>query len=267
MEKVIILDHISKSGELKDISFTVQKGELVGILGANPSVLKVIAGLSPITSGFVSVLGYDPYKKSIEYLKQIGFIKNQKNRLLKCSSPRKLLEITKLIYNVTDREFGKNISELTQYIKDPELLALLIHKPKLVLIDELNQDLDSIYDYNKKTESTVVITTTKIDRLINFVRRIILIDKGKILFDGAIDDILNKFATEKVVKVKLSSEIDINEVGEIGIVKKYDFPYLYVSAPRSVVSLTASELIQNFPVTSVEIEELPIEEIINNIKS
>ena len=93
-----------------------------------------------------------------------------------------------------------------------------------------------------------------------------MIDKAQIVFDGAIDDIFTKFATEKIIKAKLSSNIDTKSVETIGTVKKYIYPYIYISVPKSVVSFAAAELIQNLPVTSLDIEELPVEEIIKNIK-
>jgi ABC-2 type transport system ATP-binding protein len=123
-----------------------------------------------------------------------------------------------------------------------------------------------MYEYNKKFKSTNLFTTEKIDSLINLVRRIIIIDKDQIIFDGAIDEILEKFAKEKIVKAKLSLPIDIKLASEIGVVKKYIYPYLYISAPRSVISFTAAEMMQNFPIISLNIEELSVEEIIENMK-
>lgn len=268
MEKAIIVDHVSYLNDINGVSFTIQKGEFVGIIGdSNKSIiLELISGLNKPDSGFISVLGYDPYLKIYSFLKQISYVKEQKYQLIKDSPAIKSLEITKEIYGLSDREFNKNLIELTQFIKDPNLLDSLIYKPEVVLIDNSHLDLESVYNYNKKYGSTVLIGTDKLDNLINLVRRVILIVKGQILFDGAIDEIITKYAKEKVIKAKLSSEVDQKSVAKLGTIKKYMHPYIYISAPRSVVSFTAAELIQNFPIIKIDIEELSIEEIVENIK-
>jgi len=270
-DKTIIVDHLSFGDDLKDISFTIQKGEFAAIIGDSDSglksVLKIISGLEKPSSGFVSVLGFDPYLKTQDYLKNITFLSRESSQILKNSPPIDSLEITKEIYGLSDREFNKNLTELTQFIKDPLLLDSLIFKPKVLLLDKINLDLDSIYEYNKKYESTNLITSEKIDHLMNLVRRVIILDKGSIVFDGAIDEVITKFAKEKVIKAKLSSTTDVKLFTEFGSVKKYDFPYLHISAPRTTVSFTAAEMIQNLPINNLIIEEISVEEIIKNIKN
>lgn len=270
MDKAIILDHLSYNGILNDISFTIQKGEFVGLLGVTgsgkTSILEIISGLTKPSAGFVSVLGYDPFLKSYDYLKQIAFLSKLKSQLLKNSPPIDALEITRIIYGLSNREFNKNLNELTQFINDPILLDSLIYKPKILLLDEPDLDLDLVYRYNNKEESAVLLSTDKIDNLINLVRRVILIDRGQILFDGAIDEIFTKFATEKVIKAKLNLQIEEKLFREIGKVIKYTYPYVFVSVPRSVVSFAAAEMLQNFPVINLSIEELSIEEIIERMK-
>lgn len=270
MDKAIIVDHLSYFNQLKDVSFTIQAGEMVGIIGSEESgkttILKIISGLVRPTEGFISVLGYDPYLKSSDFLKQISYLYSEENHLLKNTSPIEILEITKEIYGLSSREFHKNLNELTKYISDPILLDALIYEPKIVMLDELNMELDPVYEYNGRNERTILLTAEKIDKLINSVRRVIILDEGQILFDGAIDEIVAKNATEKLIKAKLSSEIDLKEVETIGTVKKYTYPNLHVSAPRSIVALAAAEMMQNLPITSLTIEELPIEEIMKNMK-
>ena len=137
----------------------------------------------------------------------------------------------------------------------------------IFLCYEINLDLDSIYEYNKKYESTNLITSEKIDYLMNLVRRVIILDKGSIVFDGAIDEVITKFAKEKVIKARLTSATETKLFTELGSVKKYDFPYLYISVPRSIVSFTAAEMMQNLPINNLIIEEIAVEEIIKNIKN
>lgn len=270
MEKAIIVDHVSYENLLKNISFTVQKGEFVGIIGPYGSgkslILKIILGFLKPTSGFVSVLGYDSFLKSQSFLRQISFLSEQKNQLLKNLPPIDSLSITKEIYNLSEREFNRNLNELTQYIKDPNLLDALIYKPNILLLDEPDLELDSVYEYNQKGGSTVLFATEKFDSLVNLVRRIIIVDSGSLLFDGAIDEIITKFATEKVIRVKLNSPVEERLFNEIGKVTKYVYPYVSILASRSVVSFAAAEMLQNFPVVSLNIEEQSIAEIIEKMK-
>ena len=271
MDKAIIVDHLSYLEDLKDISFTIQRGEFVGIVGANGSgkttILKVISGLLKPSSGFVSVLEHDPFLRSHDYLKEISFITERGNQLLKNSPAIDALEITKEIYDLSDREYNLTLKYLTQFIKDPLLLDSLIYKPKVLLLDQPEVDLDTVYNYHKKEEPTILLSSDRIDNLIDLVRRIILIDKGRVLFDGAIDEIVTKFAAEKIIKATLSEEVDSKDMEIIGSVKKYVFPQVYIAAPRSVASLAAAELLQNFPITKLSIEEPSVEEIIENMKA
>jgi len=269
MNKAIIVDHLSKEDLLHNISFTIQSGEFVGLIAndekSRKALFQVISGLVKPSSGFVSVLGFDPYIKSSEFLKQLLCIDSLFS-LTNDLAPINMLEITKSVYNLSSREFNRNLSELTQYIKNPILLDSLIYKPKVILLNNVNVDIDLIYEYNKNNESAVLISSNTIDNLVGQVRRIIIIDEGRLLYDGAIDEIVTKYAKEKIIKAKLSTAVDPKKVAEIGEVRKYVHPYIYVQSPRDVSSFTAAELIQNFPVTSLTIEEISIEDIITNIK-
>lgn len=264
------MDHLSYQNHLKDISFTIQSGEIVGLIGPKNSgkttILKILSGLLKPSSGFVSVLDYDPFLKTADFLKQISFLFNTVKPLLNNLTPIEVLEITKEVYGLTMRDFNKSLNDLTKYIADPVLLDSLIYRPKIVILDEQNNYLNQIYEYNSKNQATVIIAEEKIDDLVGLVRRVIVVDEGRQIFDGPIDEIIEKFAKEKLIKIKLSEEINTKDVEEVGTVKKYVFPYLYLSAPRSVAAFAAAELLQKLPVTNLNIEELPIDEIINNMK-
>lgn len=296
MDKAIIVDHLFKENILKDISFALQRGELVGIIGSNSSgkkiLLRSLCGLANSTSGFVSVLGYDPQMRSKEFLKTISFISGQKSQLIWNSTGRDSAELNKIIYNISEKDYEKNLIDLSsalgvsklldipvrklsanQQIK-VDILANLIYSPKIVFFEEPMFGLDTatkkqikefIYEYNKKYETTIILTSNNMDDLSELTRRIIVIEDNRILFDGAFDEVTEKYASEKNINATLVSEINVNSLNEIGNVKKYVFPKVTLSVPRSTVSLAASELIQNFPIVDINIEEQSIEEIITRI--
>lgn len=281
---------------LKEISFTIQKGELVGFIGPNgagkTTTMKILSGLIYPSSGFVSVLDFDPWDKSRDFLKQISLVMGQKNQLWWDLPVINSFEFTKAVYEIKDRDYKKNLDDLvslmgvSELLQTPvrklslgqrmkmELIASLIYKPSVMFLDEptLGLDLiaqqnlrDFIYEYNKKNEATILLTSHNMSDLTDLARRIIIIDAGQIIFDGPFEDITTKFATEKVIKATLSSEVDVKKISEIGVVKKYLFPYVYLSVPRSTVAFAAAELLQNYPVVDLNIEELPIEDVIRKV--
>lgn len=270
MKKAIIVDHLSYLNQLKNISFTIQKGEIVGIIGGVNSgrlqITKIITGLLKSTSGFVSVIDHDPYLKNYDFLQKISFIKEFKKESRSNLSPIDVLQITKDIYSIGDRQFNKNLDELTKYIKDPYLLNSLIYKPEVVMVENPNFEIDPIYEYVNKNEFTALISSERIDNLVNLTRRLIILKEGEIIFDGAIEEILNKYATDKIIKLKLLTDIDVKTIENLGTIKKYSHPYLQIAVPRETVNFICSELLLNLPVQNMEIEELSVEEIINNMK-
>lgn len=270
MKKAIIVDHLSYLNQLKNVSFTIQKGEIVGIIGGINSgrdqMVRIVTGLLPSSSGFVSVMDYDSYLKNTDFLQKISYIKEFSNEQFNAMSPIDVLQITKDIYSMSDRQFNKNLDELAKYIKEPYLLNSLIYKPEVVVVDNPNFELDSIYEYVNKNDFTGLISSDKIDNLVNLTRRLIILKEGKIIYDGAIDEILNKYATEKIIKLKLNSDIDLKVVKSLAVVKKYSHPYLEIAVPRETINFVCSELLLNLPVQNMEIEELYVEEIISNMK-
>lgn len=322
MDKSIIVDHLSKQfsvnesggslkgavsslfskpnkkivNAVKDISFTIQKGELVGFIGPNgagkTTTMKMLSGLIYPTSGFVSVLDFDPFGKTREFLKQISLVMGQKNQLWWDLPVINSFEFNKAVYEIKDKDYKKNLDELvsllgvssllnTQVRKlslgqrmKMELIASLIYKPKVLFLDEptIGLDLvaqqnlrDFIYEYNRKNEATVLLTSHNMNDLADLARRVIIINEGELIFDGALDDITVKFAQDKVIKATLSEDIDPKKLSEIGAVNKYVFPYVYITVPRSTVAFAAAELLQKFPVIDLNIEELPIEEVIRKV--
>ena len=281
---------------LKGISFTIQPGELVGFIGPNgagkTTTLKTLSGLLYPSSGFVQVLEYDPWEKRPEFLKQISLVMGQKNQLWWDLPAIETFELNKEIYEIPRREYEKNFDELVSLLEvgsllrtqvrrlslgqrmRMELVAALLHGPKVLFLDEptIGLDLigqqkirDFIYEYNHKGGATVILTSHNMDDLTNLARRVIVIDDGRILFDGALEELTNKFAKEKIIKISLSKEVDIKTIEEIGKVKHVLFPEVILSVPRSTVAVAAAEILQNFPVNDLTIEEVPVEEIIKKV--
>lgn len=281
---------------LKGVTFTIQPGELVGFIGPNgagkTTTLKVLSGLLYPTSGFVEVLEHDPWSRRSEYLKQIALVMGQKNQLWWDLPAIETFELNRNIYEINSRQYKDTLKELTKLlgvsklIHTPvrklslgqrmrmELIAALLHQPKVLFLDEPTIGLDVIaqqkvrdfiYDYNRKFGATILLTSHNMDDVINLARRVIVIDEGKVLFDGALEELVAKFAKEKIIKATLSKEEEIKKLERIGKVKKLAFPQVIISVPRSTTAVAAAELLQNFPVEDLTIEETPIEDVIRKV--
>jgi ABC-2 type transport system ATP-binding protein len=278
---------------LREISFSIQPGELVGFIGPNgagkTTTLKTLSGLLFPTSGFVEVLEFDPWSRNPEFLKQISYVAGQKNQLWWDLPAIETFELNRAIYDIPKRFYEENLKELIELLdigklmNTPvrklslgqrmrmELTAALLHRPKVLFLDEPTIGLDIIaqqkirdfiYDYNIKFGATILLTSHNMNDLINLARRVIIINDGKILYDGAFEKLISDYAQEKLIKARLSNENDISELEKIGEIKKLSFPEVIISVPRSAVAVAASELLQNFPIDDLTIEEIPIEEII-----
>ena len=278
---------------LRGISFAIQPGELVGFIGPNgagkTTTLKTLSGLLFPTDGFVEVLEHDPWDRNPEFLKQISLVMGQKNQLWWDLPAIETFELNRAIYEIPNRVYKENLKELVdlldigKLVNTPvrklslgqrmrmELTAALLHKPKVLFLDEPTIGLDIvaqqkirdfIYDYNRKYGATILLTSHNMDDLVNLARRVIIVNDGKILYDGAFEALIERFAKEKLIKARLSNENNISDLEKIGTVKKLAFPEVIISVPRSAAAIAASELLQNFPVDDLTIEEIPIEEII-----
>ena len=294
--KSLFSPKIKEVHAIRGISFAIQSGELVGFIGPNgagkTTTLKTLSGLLYPTSGFVEVLEYDPWDRRPEYLKQISLVMGQKNQLWWDLPAIETFELNRAIYEIPKRTYEENLKELTSLVEvenlvntpvrklslgqrmKMELVAALLHKPKVLFLDEptIGLDLiaqqkmrDFIYEYNKKYNATVILTSHNMDDLIDLARRVIVIDEGRLLFDGALEELVNRFAKEKIIKATLSSEDGIKELEKIGKVKKISFPEVVISVPRSATAVAAAELLQNFAIEDLTIEEVPIEDIIRKV--
>jgi ABC-2 type transport system ATP-binding protein len=320
-EKAVIVDHLTKNFEvteksagligsfstlifpkkktvraLKDVSFTLKRGELVGFIGPNgagkTTTLKVLSGLLYPTAGFIQVLGFNPWDRKPRYLKQISLIMGQKNQLWWDLPAIETFELNRAVYEIPKKKYKESLDELVDILEVKkllnvqvrrlslgqrmrlELVAALLHQPRVLFLDEPTIGLDVvaqqkvrdfIFDYNKRHDATIILTSHNMDDLIDLARRVIVIDRGDILFDGKLGELVKQFAKEKVIKLYLSKEADVKKLEEVGRVKKFDYPQAILSVPREVAAVAAAELLQTFPVADLTVEEEPIEEIVRRV--
>ncbi|MBI4999816.1 ABC transporter ATP-binding protein [Candidatus Gottesmanbacteria bacterium] len=281
---------------VNDITFSISEGELVGFIGPNgagkTTTLKCLSGLLYPTAGKIEVLGFEPYERREDFLRQIALVMGQKNQLWWDLPAIETFLLNKEIYDISNSEFDKNLKSLTRLleveklIKIPtrrlslgermkcELVAALLHSPKILFLDEPTIGLDVvsqkkmrdfIADYNRIYKATIILTSHYMGDVEELAKRVIIIDKGKIIYDGQLSKIVEKYADYKLLSVVFSQDIDPKKLVEIGEVKIYEYPRAVISVPRGTTSVAAAELLQKFPVADLLIEEPEIEEVIRDL--
>ena len=204
-----------------DLSFSITPGERVGFLGPNgagkTTTLKVLSGLLHPTSGEVRVAGYTPQKRHPDFLKTITLVMGQKQQLLWDLPPVETYALNRAVYDIPKRQFEETLAELTELLeiaevmKKPtrqlslgermkcELAAALLHRPRVLFLDEPTIGLDVamqlsvrefVRRYNERFNATVILTSHYMDDVAALCKRVIVIDQGKLRYDGDLGDIV-----------------------------------------------------------------------------
>lgn len=281
-----------------DISFSIKEGELIGFIGPNgagkTTTLKCLSGLLYPTSGKVEVLGFTPFERKHPFLKQISLVMGQKNQLWWDLPAIDSFLLNKEIYEISDTVYKKTLDELTELldVKDIlqvqvrklslgqrmkcELIAALIHNPKILFLDEptigldvvMQQKLrDFIKEYNKRYNATILLTSHYMKDVEQLCERVIIIDHGKILYDGALSDIVKKYVKNKTLSIVFIKPVSKEKLSKLGEIIEYDETNATLSVPREKTSQIAAKLLETFPVDDLNIEEANIEEIIRDVFS
>src|SRR4051812_1914611 len=218
---------------VKDVNFKIEPGELVGFLGPNgagkTTTLKMLAGLLYPTSGGARVLGYIPWEREDGYRRQFALLLGQKNQLWWDLPARESLELNSKIYGISIPSFERTVAELIELldVKDKlnvmvrelslgermkmELIAALLHQPKVLFLDEPTIGLDVVSQkkvreflrhHNATRKTTILLTSHYMADIQELCRRVIIIDHGKIFFDGQLSEILDRFADFKLVTIQ-----------------------------------------------------------------
>lgn len=281
---------------VKNISFEINEGELVGFIGPNgagkTTTLKCFSGLLYPTSGVVSVLNFNPYERKKDFLKQIGLIMGQKNQLWWDLPPIDSFTLQKEIYEISDEVYKKTLSDLLDLLdarnilKVPvkklslgqrmkmEIIAILLHAPKVLFLDEPTIGLDVVMqqtlrnfikEYNQKYKSTIILTSHYMADVEELCKRVIIINHGKILYDGLLASLIKKYAPYKTIKITLKEKTDETFFSRLGEVENYSFPSLTLIVKREDTSDAVSEILNEKKVEDITIEEPEIEDVIRKV--
>lgn len=282
---------------VKNINLKIEEGELIGFLGPNgagkTTTLKMLSGILTPTSGEVKVLGYEPIKRQKEYQMQFAFVMGQKSQLWWDLPPMESFLLNKKIYEVSDEDFEKNLSEMVDLLDvgeivnkqvrqlslgermKCELIAALLHNPKVLFLDEPTIGLDVVAQknirdfirkYNEERKTTIILTSHYMEDIEQLCKRIVIIDLGKIIFDGQLEDLISKYVTNKKVTIHFEQEVARSEIEKFGKVVEFDSLKVAFEVPRKLVKDFAGKILSSeFEIKDIEIEEEDIESIIRSV--
>lgn len=234
---------------VKNVSFSIEKGEIVGYIGPNgagkSTTIKMLSGILLPTAGNIRVNGLDPFKDRKKYVSNIGVVFGQRSQLSWDIPAEDTFDLLKDIYDLSDKEYQKtktelvNLLNLQEVMKQPvrslslgqrmrcEIAASLLHKPKILFLDEPTIGLDAeskkivrdfIKKLNKNHKTTVILTTHDMTDIEALAKRIILIGKGELLYDGTLSNLKKKYGSYKEVLVSTNEKIE--KIRLKGIIKK-----------------------------------------------
>lgn len=235
---------------LDDISFTIEDGEMVGYIGPNgagkSSTIKVLSGILTPDGGKCLINGRVPWKERVRHVKEIGVVFGQRSQLWWDVPILDSYELIKDIYQVEEKDYKKNLEELTELLDLKDILrtparqlslgqrmrceigASLLHNPKILFLDEPTIGLDAvskiavrnfILERNRDHGTTVILTTHDMQDIEALTQRILLIGKGKILLDGRLGEVRDRFSREKLITVQYSGKKPVLREGMTEAIK------------------------------------------------
>ncbi|PJF46909.1 MAG: ATP-binding cassette domain-containing protein [Chloroflexi bacterium] len=279
-----------------DVSFDIEAGEMIGFLGPNgagkTTTLKVLSGLLYPTSGIVTVLGFTPHKREPAYLKQFTLVMGQKQQLLWDLPAIETFLVNQAIYEIPRDQFAATLKELDQLLDlgpllkkqvrklslgermKCELAAALLHRPKVLFLDEPTIGLDVtmqvrirdfIAEYNRRYGATVILTSHYMADVTALCDRIIVIDKGKVLYDGNFRALIERVAPYKILKLQFEQPVACEQLAAFGAIASCDGMTAVLHVPRSQAAEAAARLLTQVEVDDVNFEDPPVEDIIREV--
>lgn len=278
-----------------DVNFEIPENQLVGFIGPNgagkTTTLKMLAGILYPTTGTIDILGFTPFDKKPEFLKQIAFIMGNRNQLLWDLPATDTFLLNKEIYEVSDHDYHDVVDKLSSQLRcekllstpvkslslgermKMELIAGLVHKPKVIFFDEPTIGLDIfsqetirdfIKEYKKESKASIILTSHYLEDVKQLAERLIIIDKGHILYDGSLSSILEKYSREKRISLTLEKQIPEATLKTIGPIESFRFPKIVFSVDRGQLNKTLAKINKKLSYSDMTVEDDTIEEIIKS---
>lgn len=279
---------------VKDVSFEIEKGEIVGYIGPNgagkSTTIKMLSGILKPTAGNIIIDGLNPFKDRRKYVSKIGVVFGQRSQLAWDIPAEDTFDLLRDIYKINNNEYQKtkeelvNLLDIKDIIKQPvrslslgqrmrcEIAASLLHKPEILFLDEPTIGLDTtskkivrefIKKINKQQKVTIILTTHDMFDIDALAKRIILIGRGKILYDGTLNNLKRKYGSYKNITVNTKENIKITKLN--GVIKKekinggYNF---IIDSNILTISKFVNYLSKNYSIDDIDIDNENIDDMI-----
>src|SRR6059058_4561562 len=277
------------------VTFQIEEGELVGFLGPNgagkTTVLKMLSGLLNPTSGDARVLGFVPWERRNEMKRQFSLLMGQKNALWWDLPAQESLELNRAIYGIARDRFNKVVGGLAELLEvtdkmnvmvrelslgermKMELISALIHEPRVLFLDEPTIGLDVVSQkrvreflriYNSEHRIVTLLTSHYMQDIQELCHRVLVIDHGKIFFDGPLDEIVDRFSGYKILSLTFEKEA-ARDLSAFGEVTEQTPVSVQLKVPRAHVTETARRLLEACDISDISVQEMPIEDVIRSL--
>jgi ABC-2 type transport system ATP-binding protein len=280
------------------VSLSIRRGELVGFLGPNgagkTTTLKMMAGLLEPTGGTVRVLGHEPFKRERAFQRRFALVLGQKNQLWWDLPASESFLLNKEIYGVSDAEYSRTLDELAGLLDlrslldvqvrklslgermKCELAAALLHKPDVLFLDEPTIGLDVVMqqkirefigEYQRQHQATIILTSHYMDDVKALCDRVVVIDHGQVIFDGALRELARRFGDDKLLTLDLDAPVPREALAAHGEVIAWEPARVSLRVPREQVPATAARLLGALQVRDLAIQEPDVEDVIRSLFS
>ncbi len=281
---------------VQNVSFEIQPGEVVGFLGANgagkTTTLKMLTGLIHPSGGKVRVADYVPFRRQPQFLHKTSLVMGQKQQLLWDLPALDSLRINAAVYNICDRVFQQRLGELAEMLEvadklhqpvrklslgermKAEFLAALLHHPQVLFLDEPTLGLDVnaqvavrkfLQQYNQRYGATILLTSHYMADITALCDRVLLIHQGKLIYDGLLENLLDRFAPYRQVKIELAQALSRDQLADFGEIESIQGQEVRFLVPRAKLTGTVSRILAQLQVQDLNISDPPIEEIIGRL--
>jgi len=280
---------------VREVTFRIDPGEIVAFLGPNgagkTTTLKMLAGLLYPTSGRVEVAGFVPWGGGPEFKRRIALVLGNRQQLVWDLPPEETFLLNRAIYEIAPAAYRERLAEfvtlleLGDVLDKPvrqlslgermkcELAAALLHHPPILFLDEPTLGLDVtaqeairrfLTEYRDRHGATVLLTSHYMQDVTALARRVLIINRGRLLYDGALDALVARIARTKRLELVLGGDdgVTAEALAAFGEVKSFRFPNAVLEVPREEAAATSARLLAALPVADLSIEDPPIEDVI-----